>query len=65
MPADHLVFPGVEDVAGDVGHGEIGAGDVGHGDVGAGFTTASQVLAQQRTNLRWTDPMSGFVLRHM
>ena len=65
MPADHLVFPGVElgedtIVAGDVGHGEIGAGDVG-----AGFTTASQVLAQQRANLRWTDPTSGFVPRHM
>jgi hypothetical protein len=46
MPADHLVFSGVElgedtNAAGGLGDGELVARDVG-----AGFTTTAQVLAQ-------------------
>jgi hypothetical protein len=56
MPADDLVFPGLDG-------GYAGGDNVGAGDDDAGFIPASHVLAQQRTSLCWTEPMSAFVLR--
>jgi hypothetical protein len=58
MPVDELVFPGL-----DGGH--VVADNVVVVDDVAGFIPASQVLAQQRTSLRWTEPMSAFMLRQM
>jgi len=56
MPADELVFPGLD--------GGLLAGDnVVAGDDVTGFIPASQEPAQQRTSLRWTEPMSAFVLK--
>jgi hypothetical protein len=56
MIPDELVFPGVD------GMGAVGVEGVGAGDDVAGFILASQV---QRSSLRWTEPMSAFVLRQM
>ena len=58
MPADDLVFPRLD--------GGYGAADNEvAGSEPSGFIPASQVLAQQRSTLRWTEPMSAFVLRQM
>jgi hypothetical protein len=58
MIPDDLVFPGVD--------GGLGAAEgVSAGDDVAAFIPASQVLAQQRATLRWTEPMSAFMLRQM
>jgi hypothetical protein len=62
MPANELVFPRVELSQDTNAVGGLGDSELATGDVGARFTIAPQVLAQQRPNLRWTDPMSRFVL---
>jgi hypothetical protein len=57
MAANELVFPGLDS--------GFAAADVGAGDDAAGFIPTAQVQAQQRASLRWTDPMSAFVLHQM
>lgn len=65
MIPDDLVFPGVDDVHVVAEGVHVAAEGVDAGDVGAGFIPAAQVAAQQRSSLRWTEPMSAFVLRQM
>lgn len=81
MAADELVFPGLDGgyvaavaeaagagLAEGAGAGIAGdavAGADGEGQEAEGFITAAQALTQNRSNLRWTEPMSAFMLRQM